>query len=59
MQRGYDVLFSNPLLGGLIVFASLLLLTALCAWGSMSFKRLVAVDRASKAEYRKKNSHKN
>jgi hypothetical protein len=35
------------------------LLTALCAWGSMYFKRLVAVDRASKAEYRKKNSHKN
>jgi len=56
MQRGYDVLFSNPLLGALIVFASLLLLSAFCMWGSFYFKRMVAADRKSKADYRKQNS---
>jgi hypothetical protein len=52
MVRGYDVLFKEPLLGALLVISALLLVTAICLWGSFHFKRMVKRDEAAKAAFR-------
>lgn len=58
MVRGYDVLFKNPLLGALLVCSSLLLITALMAWGSFYFKRKVAQDERLRKQYRESERDK-
>jgi hypothetical protein len=58
MVRGYDVLFKNPLLGGLLVFAALLLITSICAWGSFHFKAMVRRDQERKAAFRDQQINK-
>lgn len=52
MVRGYDQLFANRLLGGLLVFAALLLVTGICVWGSFYFKRMVKKDEADREHLR-------
>lgn len=59
MVRGYDQLFANPLLGGLLVFASLLLITAICAWGSLYFKAKVKQDEEARRQIRRSQTRTN
>jgi hypothetical protein len=52
MVRGYDQLFANRLLGALLVFAALLLITGICVWGSLYFKRMVKQDEEDRRQIR-------